>query len=335
MMKLTLYENAKQALALLTSVDEVKDIHIKAKALQRYAFEAKDPTLIDHATEVRLRAERRAGELLRDMKDSGERETGGRPENSRSQTTVTLKDLEITRDQSSRWQNLAKLDEQAFEERVARAQKDAVASVEMTAIEKAEAKRERRTERETVLAAKIAELPGKRYGVIYADPPWRFEVYSQNTGMDRAADNHYPTMALDDIFAIPVGTTVAADDCVLFLWATAPMLPSALEVVTAWGFEYKSHAVWLKDRIGTGYWFRNRHEILIVATKGNVPAPAPGTQWESVTSEEVGEHSEKPLWALHMIEEYFPTLPKIELFARQRRAGWDCWGLEAPEMADV
>ena len=76
------------------------------------------------------------------------------------------------------------------------------------------------------------------FGVIYADPPWRFEPYTRDTGMDRAADNHYPTMTLDEIKALDV-PSIAAEDCVLFLWATAPMLPQALEVMTAWGFTYK------------------------------------------------------------------------------------------------
>jgi N6-adenosine-specific RNA methylase IME4 len=73
--------------------------------------------------------------------------------------------------------------------------------------------------------------------------------------MDRAADNHYPTSCTEVIAARDVAS-IAADGCVLFLWATAPMLPQALEVLTAWGFEYRSHVVWVKDHIGTGYWFR-------------------------------------------------------------------------------
>jgi N6-adenosine-specific RNA methylase IME4 len=111
--------------------------------------------------------------------------------------------------------------------------------------------------------------------------------------MDRAADNHYPTSETDAICARPVGD-IAADDCVLFLWATAPMLPDALRVMAAWGFAYKSHAIWKKDRIGTGYWFRNQHELLLIGTKGKIPAPAMGTQFPSVIDAPVGKHSEKP-----------------------------------------
>jgi N6-adenosine-specific RNA methylase IME4 len=190
-------------------------------------------------------------------------------------------------------------------------------------------KQESRAERETALAQEQSALPDKRYGVILADPEWRFEVYSRETGMDRAADNHYPTSATDAIAARPAGD-IAASDCVLFLWATAPMLPDALKVMTAWGFEYKSQCVWNKDRIGTGYWFRNAHELLLVGTRGRIPAPAMGTQMPSVIEAPVGAHSAKPDVFLEMIEAYFPTLPKIELNRRgPARPGWDAWGNEA------
>jgi N6-adenosine-specific RNA methylase IME4 len=185
-----------------------------------------------------------------------------------------------------------------------------------------------REAREIELAQKQAALPEKRYGVILADPPWSFETRSEN-GMDRAADNHYPTQSLSAIEAQDVAS-IAADDAVLFLWATAPMLPEALRVMAAWGFEYKSQFVWVKDQVGTGYWSRNQHELLLVGTKGNIPAPAPGTQWSSVIEAKVREHSRKPEQAIKMIEAYFPNLPKIELNCRGApREGWDGWGLEA------
>jgi N6-adenosine-specific RNA methylase IME4 len=152
-------------------------------------------------------------------------------------------------------------------------------------------KRARRAQLEAELGARQRALPDKRYGVIYADPPWRFEPYSRVTGMDRAAENHYPTSPLTEIKALD-GESIAAADCVLFLWATATMLPQAIEVMRAWGFTYKTCAVWSKDRIGTGYWFRNQHEILLVGTRGQIPAPAMGTQWSSLILAPVGRHSE-------------------------------------------
>ncbi len=91
--------------------------------------------------------------------------------------------------------------------------------------------------------------------------------------MDRAADNHYPCEAEAATKALDVAS-IAADDCVLFLWATAPMLPQALDVMQAWGFTYRSGCVWAKTRPGTGYWFRNKHEHLLIGTRGKIPAPA-------------------------------------------------------------
>lgn len=196
---------------------------------------------------------------------------------------------------------------------------------------KSRTKAERRAERESELAAKQEALPEKKYGVILADPEWRFEPYSRETGMDRAADNHYPTSTTDAIGRRAVWS-IAADDCVLFLWATVPMLPAALEVMKGWGFEYKSHAVWDKVHIGTGYWFRNRHELLLVGTKGSIPAPAMGDQFPSLAAVARKEHSAKPDQFIEMIESYFPTLPKIELNRRgPARPGWDAWGNEVDD----
>jgi N6-adenosine-specific RNA methylase IME4 len=189
---------------------------------------------------------------------------------------------------------------------------------------KLEAKKARRIEREQTLASRIRALPEKRYGVILADCPWKFETWSED-GEDRSARNHYATSALDVIKAVNVHA-IAAPDCVLFLWATVPMLPEALDVMKTWGFAYRSHTVWLKDRIGTGYWFRNKHELLLVGTRGDIPAPAMGDQWASTLELPLGAHSEKPEGFHRMIEFYFPNLPKIELFASAWRPGWDCWG---------
>jgi N6-adenosine-specific RNA methylase IME4/ParB-like chromosome segregation protein Spo0J len=227
-------------------------------------------------------------------------------------------------DQGEELDALAKLKEEQQSELITRAANGEKVSA------KPEAKRAARAIRTATFAEitkqAMENLGTKTYGVIYADPPWRFEPYSRDSGMDRAADNHYETIALEDIKAMAVP---AADDCVLFMWATAPMLPEALEVMTAWGFTYKSHCIWLKDRIGTGYWFRNEHELLLIGTRGSVPAPAPGQQYASVIEAPVTKHSAKPPHFAEMIEEMFPNVPAVELFARGQRLGWDVWGNEA------
>jgi N6-adenosine-specific RNA methylase IME4 len=224
---------------------------------------------------------------------------------------------------------LTKLDDVTFEEKIA----DGTIRPDMERrdIEQTR-KATARAVKEELLGRSIAALPQQKFGVILADPPWRFEPYSRETGMDRAADNHYPT--LGDIPSMADVSQIAADNCVLFLWATVPILPHALLTMLAWGFEYRSHFIWAKDRIGTGYWNRNKHELLLLGVKGSVPAPAMGTQWESVIEAAVGRHSEKPEIFLELIERYFPTLPKIELNRRgPARPGWSAWGNEVEEIA--
>jgi N6-adenosine-specific RNA methylase IME4 len=209
--------------------------------------------------------------------------------------------------------------------------------------ESQDAKKARRAERERDLAPRIlagaADLQaliesGQRFGIILADPEWKFDVWSDDTGMDRSPDNHYPTSSLDVIASRPVGE-IAAENCLLLLWATAPMLPEAIEVMAGWGFTYKTNAVAHKDRIITGYWLRSRHEHLLIGVRGAVPCPAMGEQWESVFPFPIGEHSAKPDFAHRFAEHFFPSWPKIELNARETRPGWFAWGAEAPDQEGV
>jgi N6-adenosine-specific RNA methylase IME4 len=194
---------------------------------------------------------------------------------------------------------------------------------------KLKAKQARRGEREREFAGRILALPARRYGVIYADPEWREEVWSRETGMDRAPDNHFLTSAADVIRSRDVAS-IAASDCVLFLWATIHHEAIAHEVMEAWGFEYKSQIIWDKETIGLGRWVRAQHEILLIGARGSPPCPAPGEQWPSVVRAPRGErHSEKPEIFYRLIESYYPNAPKIELNARRRRQGFDAWGFEA------
>jgi N6-adenosine-specific RNA methylase IME4 len=193
------------------------------------------------------------------------------------------------------------------------------------------AKKAREMAEKTVQANEALDASNKVYGVLYSDPPWKFETRSEN-GMDRSADNHYPTETIEKIKAIKVP---AAENAVLFMWATAPLLDAAIDVMRAWGFKYKSNQIWAKPHAGTGFWFRSQHEQLLVGTKGNIPAPAPGEQFSSLIEAPLGEHSVKPEAFAEMIEEMFPDVPCVEMFARRPRLGWDVWGNEALEMAEA
>ena len=172
----------------------------------------------------------------------------------------------------------------------------------------------------------------KKYEVIYADPPWSFKAWSAK-GMGRSAEKHYPTMAAEDINTLPIGK-LAAKDCVLFMWATFPMLREAFSVLNAWGFTYKTVAfVWVKQNRktpsmfwGLGYWTRANAEICLLATKGN-PKRKSAKVHQIITSP-IEAHSKKPDIVRDKIVELVGDLPRIELFARQQAPGWDVWGNE-------
>ncbi|WP_170149701.1 MT-A70 family methyltransferase [Rhodoplanes roseus] len=203
------------------------------------------------------------------------------------------------------------------------------AVVKVRRAEEQQEKKLRRDARERVLGVVQRSLPqGRRYGVILADPEWQFLTRSE-LGMDRAAANHYPVSPTETIAARDV-ESIAARDSILGLWATGAMIEDALAVMRAWGFVYKSQIVWTKPGMGNGYWFRECHELLLVGTRGSVPAPAMGTQWRSVREAPRGAHSEKPDWQYELFEQFYPTFTKIELNARATRPGWDRWGYEAP-----
>lgn len=172
----------------------------------------------------------------------------------------------------------------------------------------------------------------KKYGIIYADPPWHYRVYSKK-GAGRSAESHYPTMTIEKIQALPV-SELADKDCALFMWITFPLLKESLSVLSAWGFKFKTIAfVWIKQNRksdslfwGMGYWTRTNAEFCVLATKGKPKRMAKNVH--QVIVSHIEEHSKKPDEARRRIVRLMGDLPRIELFARQKTAGWDVWGNE-------
>lgn len=175
--------------------------------------------------------------------------------------------------------------------------------------------------------------------MIYADPPWAYRVWS-GKGAGRSAEQHYPTMSMEDIKALPVAE-MADRDCALFLWITLPMLREAWNVMEAWGFTYKTVAfVWIKrnrqsDGVfwGMGYWTRSNAELCLLATRGQPRRRAKNIH--QVIISPIEEHSKKPDEARRRIEALMGDVPRIELFARQTTPGWDVWGNEVESSIEL
>lgn len=197
----------------------------------------------------------------------------------------------------------------------------------------------RRDQREKELAKSSKALPKGKYTVILADPPWEYDDRRPNM------DSDYPKMSLQEICDLPV-PSLAAKNCVLFLWVTAPFALDAGRVLDAWGFTYKSQWVWPKRQKllkssgkliayqGTGYWAEIRHELVYMAVRGNPPPPRIEARFPSLLEDEVvREHSRKPDESYERIETMYPKARRIELFGRDlgdgNRDGWVVWGNQA------
>jgi N6-adenosine-specific RNA methylase IME4 len=181
----------------------------------------------------------------------------------------------------------------------------------------------RQTLRDAQLAAAPRPLPQGPFELIYADPPWRL---AGSPTSSRAVENHFPTMVLDEIKAMVIP---AASRAVLYLWAVNSLLPEALHVIDAWGFQYRTNYSWVKDRWGLGHWNRTQHELLLVATHGKVSPPAEDARASSVIHAARRRHSQKPDEVYELLERLHPHDARLELFARQSRPGWSVWGNEA------
>lgn len=185
-------------------------------------------------------------------------------------------------------------------------------------------------------------LPAPRYSVILADPPWRYEVWSRDTGLGRSAESHYPTMPTAEIEKLSIGD-LAARDCCLFMWATWPTIPDAFTLGAAWGFQFKTCAfLWAKTNkravqrwtnvddpanwfVGMGFWTRANTEPCLLFTRGKPHRKNADVRQLIVAS--IAEHSRKPDEQYARIERLVDG-PYCELFARRKRAGWYSWGNE-------
>lgn len=247
-----------------------------------------------------------------------------------SEYRTALTDNNIATTTANRFQSLAEIPEDIFEETITgvlESDEYAELTSNMMYRKAQEIKRQKKADGMGVAPS----LPEQKYRVWYADPPWKYG----NAGVIGETDNyghvarHYPAMSIDELSAM--GTQireVCEPDAVLFMWVTSPLLEECFPVISAWGFQYKTSFVW--DKVGHNYGHYNsvRHELLLVCTRGSCTPDAP-TLYDSVVSiEKSRKHSEKPEDFRRMIESLYLHGKRIELFARSAADGWDTWGNE-------
>jgi N6-adenosine-specific RNA methylase IME4 len=330
-----IYSKAKLALRQCREIPDCLEYEARAEGMERYAQKMRDGELLKTAFRVRAWAIRRCGELLTDEPPG----TGAHLKRATSRPLskgrkALAKRHEISGWQQKRAQRFAAIPLKMFTELVEDQNLPTMEGLEILGKIQLRYQHQRNLKKALTEEYEDSEI-AKRYTVLLADPPWRYE-HPPMGASNRSIENQYPTLDLDGICAIRVGTNavpvseLADENAVLFLWATAPKLSECFHVITAWGFVYRTCMVWVKDKIGMGYHVRNQHEILLIAKRGELAPPKPENRPSSVVRAARGKHSEKPPAFIKLIEHMYPNVRnKIELFSRIPRKGWDHWGLEA------
>lgn len=322
-------ERARAYIALAKSTDEVKDVRDKAEAIRRYlrARGASTETQND-AAEVRMWAERKLGELTRELpkaKGGGEKGVGRRGKNAvascnRIPTTPTLAEQGIAKIDAHRWQKLADIAEPAFTRHVAEVRAKGERLTTGAAIKLA------RQESKAALAEELRAKPpppvSGHFDVIVIDPPWQYAKRAED--ITHRGRNPYPDMSTEAICALPVAAR-AERDCTLWLWTTNAFMRDAFRCLDAWGFAEKTILTWVKDRMGTGDWLRGKTEHCILATRGK-PTVVLTNQTTALLAP-LREHSRKPDEFYALVEALCPGT-RLDMFAREPRNGWVLWGAE-------
>lgn len=338
-------EGAERALAEVATAQDAVSLIDLAEAARVFAKQAKLGTAsVNHATAIKMKAERK----LADVVDAGQAEgsIAGHGGDRRIKVRGTDLDPPIISDPAP--SRPATLDEIGVDKRrlnEARTIRDTYTDDDIDEIVEestdaditvarsellAQARRKKVLDERRKRDAELAENPPDlitldTFSILYVDPPWRYEHAISHS---REVENQYPTMTHDELCAMPIP---ANDDAVLLMWVTSPKLAEGLALMKAWGFDYRTSMVWVKDRIGMGYYARQRHELLLIGRKGAGDGLVPDEtrRPDSVVEAPRGKHSAKPEAMYDLIESMWPHHAKVELFARTRRDGWAAWGNQA------
>jgi N6-adenosine-specific RNA methylase IME4 len=319
--------HADRLLAEAETVEEAISVADVADAARVYAKRAGMAVpLINKAVAIKLKAERKAGEILRGM------EKAKPPGKKIGSATLpnSLVSLGITKTQSSRWQRAAIVSEEQFAEYIETSNKEGKELTTSGLLKLANAASPKCGAKPargdggiiTDLGALIQS--GEKFGTIYADPPWRYN----NQGTRASTGNHYAgDMSVDEICAMPI-PDLCSDKCHLHLWTTNAFLFDCPRIFAAWGFEFKSSFVWVKPQMGIGNYWRNSHEVMLLAIKGGQTALSKREMsWVECGR---GKHSSKPSQVRESIERLSPG-PYLELFGRRKIDGWSVFGNQIME----
>lgn len=320
-------QSARDLLAGAAELPDVKRIRDKAAALQHFAKSAElGLEAQNFAALLKIESERKAGELL---KMNGFGINGGdRKSAEKKSANGVLADLGITSIQSSRWRRMALLPDEELTDYIDDCQRR---NTEITSSAVAKLAKKHVAIHTTSVPSiepsegvteDLSELiqSGEKFKTVYADPPWSYG----NQATRASTDNHYPTMPVSDICALPV-KNIIDEQSLLFLWTTNGFLRESFDVIDAWGFEFKSTIVWVKPQMGIGNYVRNSHEFLMIATRGGAMPSDARKRQISWVQENRGRHSAKPKCFRRIVEEMsFPN--RLELFGRSAVEGWMVFG---------
>jgi N6-adenosine-specific RNA methylase IME4 len=315
------------AIAECSRVDEVKDLADKAQALKAYARQRQNVTLYRQFAEIELRAKRQIGVLSKALDTTNLENLPDVPRSGRQSKREALAAAGLSKSEAHRCEVIADVDERVFAEYLAQKEAAGKAVVTDEVIRLAVKKEKKQKVVETIEqfdGCTIAEIDtliaaGKRFGTIYADPPWIYD----NQSTRAATGNHYNGLSVDELCELPI-RAIAADDSHLHLWTTNAFLFDAPKIFDAWGFEFRSSFVWVKPQMGIGNYWRNSHEILLTAIRGNAKRFSDHSlmSWGRFDR---AQHSAKPEQIRQMLERSSPG-PYLELFGRRKVDGWTVWG---------
>jgi N6-adenosine-specific RNA methylase IME4 len=330
------------------SVEEAMKLIAMADSIEKAMNEAgyrKNTQAIRPINEARFHARWKLGNLLAKI----ERSKGGRPaKNSSGVPTgfrAYLRDIGISKDSANECERIGAIPETKLAKAFQDTEREGVLNTieSMFAFARPFWKIKRRSQRHRKIkdAAAEAQQPDKfgPFPLIYADPPTPFETFSESGG-GRSPAQHYPTLSWEEIEDFKIYgkrvENIAHANAMLFLWSTSSNLDRALRVMQAWGFEFKTSAMWDKGKQGTGLIFRNMHEVLLYGDRGKVPGPVYVPP--SVFRYPRGAHSAKPPEIRQEIERMYPDYnadTRLELFSRSDAPGWTHFGFEAKQQAQA